>query len=70
MIKSLWELLVEHFEVTQRQAISQIKKGVVYVDDVRVANTDALLVYTRGAHIRMGDKSIDIGLNYGQSKKA
>lgn len=60
MIKSLRELLVEEFALTQRQAIARIKKGVVYVDGTRVANTDALLVITRGAHVQVDEKCKEV----------
>lgn len=57
MIKALSEILVDlGFCATQRQANGKIKRGVVFVDNIRVANTDALLVLTRGAKICVREK--------------
>lgn len=59
MIKALSELLVDiGLCSTQRKAVSKIKNGHVYVDNIRVANTNALLVITRGATIEIRDENI------------
>lgn len=61
MIKALTEILVDvGLCKSQRQATSMIKKGVVYVDGLRCANTDALLVITRGATIRVDEEEVEI----------
>jgi predicted rRNA methylase YqxC with S4 and FtsJ domains len=55
-IKALSETLVDiGWCDSQRQAVSKIKKGLVYVETIRVANPDALLVITSRTKLTMED---------------